>query len=215
MSGCNSTEEDTTAEVAVVEKAFLDAEILACNAIFDSMPLEPLSETEIDALTHMREEEFLAHDVYMKLAETYTIRIFTNISGSELQHTNAVARILQKYNLPDPGLEHQAGIFVNQELQGLYNALIAQGQQSQVDALTVGATIEDLDIKDLMDLTEVIDNQDINFVFANLTKGSRNHLRAFSAQLKKAGVIYTPQFISAALYQLIISSPHERGCVTN
>jgi len=214
-SGCNSTEEDASAAALVAEKALLDSEMVSCCAVFDSMPVEQLSDIEIDALTHMREEEFLAHDVYVKLAESFTIRIFSNISASELQHTNAIARILEKYNLPDVGNEHQAGVFVNQDLQDLYNALVEQGQQSQVDALIVGATIEDLDIKDLMDLTEAIDNQDISFVFANLTKGSRNHIRAFSAQLKRAGVTYTPQFISAALYELIINSPHERGCVTN
>ena len=210
---CTSDEETAVPETTAPEKAGLEAEDLTLCCNLDSLPVEPLSQAETDALLLMREEELLAGDVYTAMYAVYHVPVFNNISKSEQQHTNAILNLLTKYNLEDPALNHQPGIFVNQDLQGLYTALVAQGMTSRIEALKVGATIEDLDIKDLMDLMETADNQDIRLVFANLTKGSRNHLRSFSRLLILSGVTYVPQFISPELYAWIISTPHERGCI--
>ncbi|MFH1119856.1 MAG: DUF2202 domain-containing protein [Bacteroidota bacterium] len=210
---CSSEDETVVPETAATVKMSADEaeQTLCCN--LDSLPVEPLSQAETDALLLMREEELLARDVYSALYVIYHVPVFNNISKSEQQHTNAVLRLLVKYNLEDPALNHQPGIYVNQNLQTLYTTLVARGEISWIEALRVGATIEDLDIKDLMDLTEMADNQDIRLVFTNLTKGSRNHLRSFSWLLLRSGVIYLPQFISPELYEWIISTPHERGCI--
>lgn len=53
--------------------------------------------------------------------------------------------------------------------------------------LHVGATIEDLDRKDLNDLLQKTDDADISMIYSNLAKGSRNHLRAFNRQLIRSG----------------------------
>jgi hypothetical protein len=45
----------------------------------------------------------------------------------------------------------------------------------------------------------------------NLLKGSRNHLRSFVSNLALQGVTYVPQYMSVADYQLIITTPMERG----
>ena len=215
MSSCSEKESVTPGNDSLSDKTLEAVDYTQCNCLSDTLPYEELSEAETDALTVMREEELLAHDVYVFLSELYTIPVFSNISRSELQHSNAIAGLLVKYSLPDIAADHQPGVFVNQDLQSLYNVLTAQGEISLTEALKVGATIEDLDIKDLMDLREAIDNQDIGIVFANLTKGSRNHLRSFSTLLSRRGVTYIPQFISQELYDQIINSPHERGCVNN
>lgn len=214
MSNCTKDKETLTSDdAASVEKSLYaeDSTILQQNC--DSLPFEELSPEEVNALLLMREEELLAHDVYTGLSAVYQIPVFTFISRSELQHSTAIQRLLQKYELPDPAVNHVTGVFANSDLQTLYNSLMEQGSASLKAALTVGATIEDLDIKDLMDLSEVADNQDILWVFANLTKGSRNHLRSFSKQLTLQGVSYAPQFISEELYLQIVNSPHERGPV--
>lgn len=180
----------------------------------NSLPAESLTQAEIDALTTMREEELLAHDVYVQLYSSFHMPIFNNISQSETQHTLAIKALLVKYNLTDPALDHVAGVFVNADLQALYTALIAQGTASLNAGLTVGATIEDLDINDLHNhIVTDIDNQDILFVFGNLEKGSRNHLRSFYTLLKKRGITYVPQFISAEYFNQIVTAPHEIGSI--
>ncbi len=79
------------------------------------------------------------------------------------------------------------------------------------NTLVVGATIEDLDIKDLEDALKRTDNKDIKAVYENLIKGSRNHMRAFVRQLKRHGWSYKPQYISQSLFERIINSKKERG----
>lgn len=213
LGSCNANEDAVAPETSATEKSTLDDESLTFCCNFDSLPIETLSQAETDALLLMREEELLARDVYIVFYAVYNVPVFNNISKSEQQHADAVARLFSRYNLTDPAANHQPGIFVNQDLQALYTSLVAQGGISRIEAFKVGATIEDLDIKDLMDLVQEVDNQDILMVFANLTKGSRNHLRSFSKLLLNSGFTYVPQFISPELYQWIITTPHERGCV--
>ena len=204
--------------VVIIEKstapAGTDASASACwlDNCINSLPVESLSQAEIDALTTMREEELLAHDVYIQLYSLYNMPVFNNISKSETQHTLAIKALLLKYNLPDPAMDHVAGIFVNTDLQALYTALVAQGSVSLNAGLIVGATIEDLDINDLhIHINTDVDNQDILFVFGNLEKGSRNHLRSFYTLLLKRGISYGPQFISADYFNQIVTSPYEIG----
>jgi hypothetical protein len=200
----------TDESAASIEK--LAAEALLVDSCINALPVEPLSEAEIDALNFMREEELLAKDVYVMLYSIYNVPVFNNISKSETQHAQAVGTLMVKYGLPDPALNHVAGVFVNADLQALYTSLVAQGSTTLISAFTVGATIEDLDIKDLQNqITTDIDNQDILFVFGNLERGSRNHMRAFNRQLTAQGVTYTPQFISQESFDQIISTPNETG----
>ena len=176
--------------------------LLSC---ITSLPLEALSTAELNALNTMREEELLAHDVYVMLYSLYKIPIFNNISQAETQHAEAVKTLLLKYSLNDPALNHVTGVFINSDLQALYTSLVAKGKASLTAALAVGATIEDLDINDLHNhIAADVDNHDILFVFGNLEKGSRNHLRSFYRLLTAKGVTYTPQYISSEYFNQII-----------
>ena len=167
-----------------------------------------LSQTEQDALLFMIEEEKLARDTYEYLYEMWNVLQFQNIKQSEQSHMNAVENLLaiykMEYTISEPG------IFQNSELQSLYNSLITKGEISLIDALIVGATIEDLDIKDLEDWMLNMDNSQINAVFEKLQCGSRNHLRAFTNSLDIQEVSYTPQYITKAEYDLIIDSSNEQ-----
>lgn len=177
----------------------------------DSYPMEELSQEEIQGLLLMREEEKLARDVYLALYDVWGQQIFSNIASSEETHTNAVKSLLDKYNIEDPMNNDIRGVFENQDLEDLYNQLVEQGSTSLVNALTVGATVEDLDIKDLEELLSATDNQDITAVYNNLLKGSRNHLRSFVKLLEGNGGIYESQFISEDEYNLILSGNMETG----
>jgi hypothetical protein len=167
-----------------------------------------LTETEEANLRFMREEEKLARDVYTYLGTLYDLPIFGNISGSEQKHLNFVLDIMDQYNLEDTGTD-EAGVFTIPAIQELYNTLIAAGEPSLLDALTVGATIEDVDIKDLLEALNQTENTDLIELFELLQCGSRNHMRAFTGQIENRGGVYTPQYISQELYDEILNGGHE------
>ncbi|MFA4646070.1 DUF2202 domain-containing protein [Pyrococcus kukulkanii] len=95
----------------------------------------------------MVEEDKLAHDIYTKLYEKWGLKIFRNIENNESIHLNAVRLLLKKYNIPDPTKDEGIGDFKNPELQELYNKLIEEGMKSEIDALKVGALIEETNIR--------------------------------------------------------------------
>jgi len=186
---------------------------VSLSTVVANLPLQDLSAAEEVGLSKMREEEKLARDVYQVLYEKWNHLTFAQIARSEQQHMDALKALLDKYNVIDPVTNSSVGVFTDPELQDLYHSLVARGEQALVDALQVGATIEDLDIKDLYDLLEQTDNQDIKTVYQNLAKGSRNHLRAFSYRLSLNNSIYEAQFLTVAQIEDIITSPRERGMV--
>ena len=164
----------------------------------------PLSAAEQDGLVFMREEEKLAHDVYVTLYAQWNTPIFSNIAASEQTHMDSIRTLLVRYNVPDPVAGMGVGQFATEHFQTLYADLVALGSQSLINALTVGATIEEIDIVDLFDKLEDVAHQDIQRVYQNRERGSENHLRAFVGQLANRGVIYEPQYLDPELYQQII-----------
>ncbi len=171
-----------------------------------------LSEGEIAGLLFMREEEKLARDVYLTLYETWGLPIFNNIAASEQSHTDAVKVILSRYDLPDPVDDDELGVFVNSDLQALYDELVVQGRQSLVEALRVGAAIEEIDILDLEQRLAQTDESAIESGYENLLKGSHNHLRAFVAQLEaQSGEAYLPQYLPVSEYEAIVLASAGQG----
>jgi hypothetical protein len=178
-----------------------------------TLPIGTLSQAESDGLRFVREEEKLARDVYTTLYADWQAREFLSIAGSEQRHMDAVKVLLDRYAVADPVGTNPVGVFTDPNLQSLYDQLVARGRLSLVDALTVGATIEDLDLRDVVAVLAEADDVDLDTVYQNLAKGSRNHLRAFVAALAAEGATYTPQYIDADTYAAIIASAWERGPV--
>lgn len=184
--------------------------ITACTKdnIVDANPTETeLTTAELDMLSHMMEEEKLAYDVYVTLYTIYETPIFNTISKSEQTHMDAVAALLEKYNIENTA-STTFGVFNHENFQELYDALIESGSQSLVDALKVGATIEDVDIYDLDDYLSKTENADIISVFGFLNCGSFNHLRGFMNQLDLQDADYTPQYITQERFDEIITAEH-------
>ena len=170
-----------------------------------------LSAEESAALLYMREEEKLAHDVYVTFYEQWDFRVFSNISRSEQTHTDAVKTLLDRYGLADPA-SSEIGVFTDPDLQALYTNLVARGSQSLAEAIQVGAAIEEIDILDLQERLAQTDNADIQQVFNNLLNGSYNHLRAFVSTLEtQTGETYQPQYLSAEAYQAILGYDTSTG----
>jgi hypothetical protein len=141
-----------------------------------------LSDVEKNHLLLMREEEKLARDVYQTLNAKWNHQTFSNISKSEQQHMDELKVMLDQYGIADPAAGKTAGEFKNQKLQGLYTELVRKGSKSLGDALAVGVEVEKLDIADLEEAVSKTTRSDINLVYKNLLRGSKNHLEAFSRQ---------------------------------
>lgn len=169
-----------------------------------------ISDEELTILIHMKEEEKLAHDVYTALYQKWGSRIFLNISAAENNHMNAVILLLETYSFDNAAIG-EAGRFDLEEIQTLYNDLVAKGSVSVEEAYKVGALIEEMDIADLEEAIAAVSNENIILVFENLLKGSRNHLRAFDRQLTRLNIEYTPVYIGQEVYDQIVSTPFETG----
>jgi hypothetical protein len=172
------------------------------------------SDTELEMLLHMKEEEKLARDVYALLYAKWKVPVFTNISNAESTHMNAVLFLLKNYG-EEYTVVGDAGTFSIPDFQKLYDQLLLKGSESLAEAFKTGAMIEDLDIKDLTEYLGEVTNENIIMVFENLMKGSRNHLRAFNRHLVWRGITYSPEYITQEEFENIISSPHEAGNIYN
>jgi hypothetical protein len=145
-----------------------------------------------DMLAFMREEEKLAHDVYLLFSAMYAgeeggAKIFARITESEQRHTDAVLELLVAYGLPDPAAGLAAGEFKDAELQALYTTLVEVGSAGYTEALGVGVVIEQKDMTDIVAAIELsVAYPDIVQVYSNLLAGSARHLAAFLQALDTA-----------------------------
>lgn len=169
----------------------------------------PLTAPEAADLAWIREEEKLARDVYDAL-DSYG-QPFTNVQGSEQRHFDAIGGLLDAYELEDPAAGNGVGEFTDPDLQALHDALVARGAPSQLAALDVGCAIEELDLRDLDVAAAATSHPDIQAVYGELARGSRNHLRAYYGKLVAAGGTYDPVYIDRATFDAIVSSAQESG----
>ena len=143
-----------------------------------------LTKKVIEHLNFMREEEKLAHDVYVYMYQRWNAEenaeIFNLISLSEQQHMDTMLKMLIKYDLPDSA-SSEFGVFNNEDLQDKYYALTSIGEVDYLSALhKVGGFIEELDMIDIQEAIDV--NQtpiDLTTAYEHLKKKKKNHLRAF------------------------------------
>jgi len=206
LGSCSETLFDTeeTRVESDSEKSAEEDASLCEGCTFSGTP----TESEIKGLIAMREEEKLARDVYRKFYTLYNVPIFNNISKSEDAHTSAVLYLLNGYGIDDPALAEE-GEFTNEIFTGLYSSLVEKGSKGLIEALKVGAYVEELDIADLMKLLEETHNEDVKRVYGNLLRGSEFHLQAYTNMLKLKGETYEPTVISMEEYKEIISVEDE------
>ncbi|MCU7845040.1 MAG: DUF2202 domain-containing protein [Candidatus Thiodiazotropha sp. (ex Monitilora ramsayi)] len=157
---------------------------------------------EATHMIFMREEEKLARDVYTKLGTLYPDSVvFGRIDNSEQQHTDAVKNLLASYGIADPNTNDNVGMFTGAAYGDYftekYEYLTNLAKSSEMDALYVGAFIEELDMLDIVQCPKVIveqdngiddiascglaytDQKDIRNVYESLLDGSKSHLRAY------------------------------------
>ncbi len=171
---------------------------------------DELTDPEKEGILLMREEEKMARDLYLNFNALWESPIFKNIAQSEQNHYDAVYTLIDHYQLTDPSTAIP-GTFNHPAISDLYEQLNVQGSVSLIEALKVGAYVEEFDIIDLEKLIEASDNPAIQQIYGNLLRGSRNHLRAFTSLLATYGAEYQPQLMEQEAYELIIASPAETG----
>jgi hypothetical protein len=164
-----------------------------------------LTEAEVTSLMEMREEEKLAREVYIAMFAKYNFRTFSNIAKSENAHTSAVLYLIKGFGLTDPSPVGTTE-FSNPLFTDLYARLTAKGSVSLVEALKVGAFIEEYDIADLQRHLAETQNATVAKVYGNLLRASKFHLKAFTNALKFQGATYTPTVLSVEEYNEIIGN---------
>jgi hypothetical protein len=176
------------------------------TAAIKSLPTYTLSYEQKYTIAYMWDEERLARDLYLKLYELYPDAkpLYNIATQSETQHVSWVTTLVEKYDLNlqnttdfSGGYDVQtladipAGQFILPELQQLYDALYAEGSQSEIDALKVGCKVEVTDVDDLdryIEEAKAGEALDLVAVYENLRNGSYNHYWAFDNALKQRGV---------------------------
>lgn len=167
-------------------------------------PYGKLNQAEQDSIIQMVHWEKLFEQVYNQFHQQWQHEVFKNIPQNEEKHRKALEALLTKYKLMLANLDAS--------LTKLQDNWISQGSTSWVAALTVSATMEDKYLFELQNAlsNKAIDNFDIQFVYQNLAKGSRNHLRTLVSLLKEQQVEYQAHYLTSTKFQEIIRSPQER-----
>jgi hypothetical protein len=142
-----------------------------------------LTAAEESDILFMREEEQLAHDLYIRWGVMYAIPVFTNIAASETTHINEVQLLIDRYGLQGNRIGNASAGYHNATIQSLYNTLALQGDASQTGALEASLAVEERDIADLDHGLGETNRSDIIQVWSNLRKGSENHKSAFLRQM--------------------------------
>lgn len=170
---------DTTAEEVASPETTISQEDSAINEEEVTTDSTVDSSTLAEMLTFIVQEEKLAHDLYVQLASTSGAQQFANIVNSESTHISLVQGLLVSYNIVDPTVGLAEGEFVNQDLQALYDSLLASGSVDRAGAIAAGIAVEEKDIADLEAMLATDLPSDVASVLERLLSGSQNHLAAF------------------------------------
>jgi hypothetical protein len=170
---------DTTAEEVASPETTISQEDSVINEEEVTTDSTVDTSTLAEMLTFIVQEEKLAHDLYVQLASTSGAQQFANIVNSESTHISLVQGLLVSYNIVDPTVGLAEGEFVNQDLQALYDSLLASGSVDRAGAIAAGIAVEEKDIADIEVMLASDLPSDVASVLERLLSGSQNHLAAF------------------------------------
>ena len=170
---------DTTAEEVAAPETTISQEDSDINEEEVTTDSTVDTSTLAEMLTFIVQEEKLAHDLYVQLASTSGAVQFQNVLNSESTHISLVQGLLTTYNIVDPTVGLAEGEFVNQDLQALYDSLLASGSIDRAGAIAAGIAVEEKDIADIEVMLASELPSDVVSVLERLLSGSQNHLAAF------------------------------------
>ena len=163
-----------------------------------------LTAREKDGLIFIWEEEKAARDLYNGLYEKNNLTIFLDLVRSESSHMDQARVVMEKHGLTLP--PDEPGVFQNQTLQEIHDQLLAEGLQSDQEALIVAAAFEEISIVDLEKELLASQAEDVRTVYEGLLAGSRKHLRSYVSDLEGQGIEYQPRYLEAEQFQEIVKS---------
>lgn len=164
-------------------------------------PSEELIFEEEELLLSLLVQEEMAYSVYD--AFTFPMPVFDHKVGSELTHMGKVSCILDHYEIEYTLIE-EPGTFLDEDLIARYDDLVSRGEDDLLEALTVGAEIEEALLCDMQSLLDMTSNEAIKTIVENLHCASWNHLRTFLIQLNARGGTYTPVCLDTEEYNAIV-----------
>jgi hypothetical protein len=170
---------DTTAEEVASPETTISQEDSVINEEEVTTDSTVDTSTLAEMLTFIVQEEKLAHDLYVQLASTSGAQQFANIVNSESTHISLVQGLLVSYNIVDPTIGLAEGEFLDQDLQALYDSLLASGSVDRAGAIAAGIAVEEKDIADIEVMLASDLPSDVASVLERLLSGSQNHLAAF------------------------------------
>jgi hypothetical protein len=179
----------------------------AANAAAGDDSASVLDFNEQTHLVFTCEEEKLERDVYRVLGRRFPeIGSFAVMAENKEYSSCAVDELLQKYRVSVPRVNNNVGVFswgiYGRYFTEKYLVLTNQGSSSPLNALYVGAFIEELNIQDinhcpkvLVDISNGInddsacgmkytDNPDVLAVYEDLLDESREHLRLLVSDIE-------------------------------
>jgi hypothetical protein len=169
-----------------------------------------ITKAQREELLLLHEEERLARDVYQALGKKYPLNPFLNIPHSEQNHMQATAELLTYHGIPVPE-EGAPGVYGSKVLNKLYKRFMKRGSKSEIDALSVGALVEETDIRDLREMAAAPPSAVAKSLSEQLESASYNHLRAFVRNLSARGVDYEPKILSATDFSEIVGETSSPG----
>lgn len=131
-------------------------------------------------LNYLRQEEKLAHDLYVLADSLYGAQQFGNIAQAEVHHGQAINSLLAGYSMADPNAGQAEGVFTDPQIQKTYNELAARIRQSQDEAAQVGILAEKTDIADLKKTIDSSPPAAVKSTLSHLVTASERHLQAFT-----------------------------------
>lgn len=182
--------------------------LLFLNCLFaQGLIAQDLAAADEKTALYMIEEEKMARDVYDAFEAKWGATIFNHISEAEGRHYERMLALARSIGVkvPDAIEKNDAGRFMNEELQAMYDAFITSGNQSLAAALQVGGVLEETNYRDLSAGIEATGNEEVRATFTQLLNASANHLRAFNRNLATEGVSYRPTVLPQEDFDAVIA----------
>lgn len=183
----------------------------ACAGQAGSTAPLTLSAAAQAALRFQIDEERMAGELYQAFGEKQDAMPFKNIPRAEARHRQLLENLATRAGLV-PAKTTAAGRFETPAVQARYDALLARGQASLIEALKAGALVEEQDIADLRVLAAATDSPELKSAVTALEQGSRHHLNAFVRNLRARGIDYVAQVLTPAeVAEITAAAPGRPG----